>query len=347
MDAHHHLWFQSPARLQTLLAAEGELVRALAPIYVRNARYLFDEFYRDTRSGHNVLASVFIDANLMYRADGPAHLRSVGEVEFVNGVAAMSASGNFGRSRLCAAIVGRADLTLGAGVEEILIAMKEAALDRFRGVRWHLCHDDDQQISPHGTSHAGILGSTSFRQGFARLAPLGLSFEAYVFEPQLPELVELARAFPSTSIVLNHLGGPLGIGRYRGRQQERFWAWRSAILDLAKCENVTVKLGGLGMPQAGFGFDQRNHSATADELAAAWRPYIETAIEAFGAARAMFESNFPVDSATCSYPTLWNAFKLLTANASASEKAALFAETAIQTYRLDQTVKALTHPFAI
>jgi predicted TIM-barrel fold metal-dependent hydrolase len=341
VDAHHHLWFQPESRLQSFREGTAELVRALTPIYIRNAVYLFPEFSRDANSGHNLLASVFVDANLMYRAEGPVHLRGVGEVEFVNGVAAMSASGNFGPARLCAGIVGRADLTQGERIEDVLLALIAAAPDRFRGVRWHLCHDDDSQISPPGHGAPHVLASDGFRAGFARLAPLGLSFEAYVFEPQLPELVDLARVFPDTAIVLNHVGGPIGMGRYRGTLGERFPGWRVAIRRLAACPNVVVKLGGLGMPHAGFGFDTRPEPATATELAEAWRPYIETCIEAFGAERCMFGSNFPVDSATCSYAVLWNAFKLLAGGASEGEKAALFSGTAARTYRLTGNVPAL------
>lgn len=342
VDAHHHLWYQSDARLEQMRNARGELAEALYPVYRRNARYLFDELLADAMSGHNVVASVFVDSNLLYRADGPPHLRSVGEVEVVNGVAAMSASGQFGNRRLCAGIVGRADLTLGDGVEEVLTALMEAGKERFRGVRWHIAHDDDPAISPPGFAHPGMMAEPDFRKGMRRLGGHDLSFEAYVVEPQLPELAELADACADTRIILNHAGTPLGIGRYRGRLAERFPIWRNSILELARRPNVTVKLGGLGMPQCGFTYAEPGTAYGSEELAAQWRPYLETCIEAFGVERCMFESNFPLESVTASYPMLWNAFKRVASGASPDEKNALFHATAGRVYRIEGDLEAVS-----
>jgi predicted TIM-barrel fold metal-dependent hydrolase len=331
IDAHHHLWFHSDAFLAGMETVESGMVRKLAPIFRRGRRYLSDEFLAETRCGHNVVASVFVETFFMYRADGPAHLASVGEVEVANGVGAMFASGLFGDARLCAAIIGGVDLTMGERVEEVLAAQARAGGDRYRGVRNHVFYDDDPDLCPPGHAHPHVLQSEAFLAGFRRLAPHGLLYEGYVLEPQLPELVALARAHPETRIVLNHTGGPLGMGRYAGRREERFPVWRQSIQALAACPNVTAKLGGLGMPTAGFDADGARASA---DLARLWRPYVETCIEAFGPDRCMFESNFPVDSGACTYAALWNAFKILAAQYNPAERTALFSGTAARTYHI-------------
>jgi len=272
----------------------------------------------------------------MYRADGPAAEAPVGEVEFVNGAAAMSASGRYGDMRACAGIVGFADLTLGAAVEDVLRAEIAAGNGRFRGIRHAAGYDPGPDVrNSHTDPPPGLFADARFREGFARLAALDLSFEAWLYHPQLADVADLAGAFPDTRIVLNHVGGPLGIGPYAGRRDEIFPGWREGVRAVAKCENVHVKLGGLGMKICGFGFHKQDRAPTSDRLAAAWKPYIDTCIEAFGPARCMFESNFPVDKASCSYAVMWNAFKKLAAGASDTEKADLFANTARRFYKLD------------
>jgi L-fuconolactonase len=310
VDPHHHLWD-------------------------RETRYLFDELRADTGSGHDIRATVFMQCGSMYRADGDPDLAPIGETEFVNGIAAMSASGHYGAARLCAGIVGFADLTLGARVAPVLEAQIGAGGGRFRGIRhstvWHA--DPSIRTTPM-LRPPGLMGERSFRDGFACLAPLGLSFDAWLYHTQLPEIVALACDFPETTIVLDHLGGILGIGPYAGKRDEVFGQWRRDIAELARCPNASVKLGGLAMRTLGFGFDARAMPPSSEELADAWRPYIETCITAFGAERCMFESNFPVDKGSCSYPILWNAFKRLAGSASATEKTALFSGTARRIYRL-------------
>jgi len=185
-----------------------------------------------------------------------------------------------------------------------------------------------------GGTGEGLYRSATFREGYARLAAFGLSFDAWMLEPQLPDLVDLARAFPDTAVVLDHVGTPLGIGAYTGRREERFGVWRDNIQALAALDNVSVKLGGLAMPFAGFSSFMNRPPASSVQLAGEWRPYIETCIEAFGVNRCMFESNFPVDLVSCTYDVLWNAFKVITAGASVGEKAALYSGTATKVYRL-------------
>jgi predicted TIM-barrel fold metal-dependent hydrolase len=247
----------------------------------------------------------------------------------------MSASGTYGKTRVCAGIVGYADLALGAPVERVLEAMIGTGGGRFRGIRFITASHLDQAawgsaiIRPEG-----LLMDPKLREGFARLAPLGLSFDAWMYHTQLGELVGLARAFPETPIVLDHVGGAIGLGRYAGRRDEVFAEWGARIRELAACPNVHIKLGGLGMRMFGFTLHTGELPPSSEELAAAWRPYIETCIAAFGPDRAMFESNFPVDKGSCSYAALWNAFRRITAGCSAAEKQALFAGTATKFYRL-------------
>ena len=311
VDPHHHLWDQAP-------------------------RYLLDELTRDTGAGHNIRATVYVQARQMYRAEGDRDMAPVGETEFANGIAAMSASGNYGPMRACAGIVGFADLRLGARVEPVLEAHIAAGGGRFRGIRNSSVWDADETIVtvPYRPQRH-LLGDAGFREGFARLGTLGLSFDAWLYFHQIVELADLARAFPDTTVVLDHVGAPIGVGVYAGRRAEVFEAWRTAIRDIARCPNAVVKLGGLGMKVMGFGFETRPRAPGSAELAAAWRPYVETCIEAFGVDRCMFESNFPVDRQSCSYAVLWNAFKRLAAGCSEAEKHALFVGTASRVYRLD------------
>jgi L-fuconolactonase len=298
-------------------------------------RYLLPELLADLNSAHNITATVYLEWLSMYRAGGPAELRPVGEIEFANGVAAMAASGRYGKTRACAGIIGYADLTLGAPVEKVLEAMIAAGGGRFRGIRFiSASHPDQAEWGSLVRRPDGLLMDQQVREGFARLAPLGLSFDAWMYHTQLGELIDLAHTFPETPIVLDHVGGPIGLGRYAGRRDEVFAEWRGHIRELAACPNVHIKLGGLGMRMFGFTVHTGELPPSSEELAAAWRPYIEACIAAFGPQRSMFESNFPVDKGSCGYAALWNAFKRITAGCSTAEKAALFSGTATKFYRL-------------
>ena len=332
VDPHHHLW-DRPARLLAAMPKSGHGFEA---IMRGTGRYLLDELLADLGSGHRVRATVYLECGAMYRASGPEPLRCVGETEFVNGVAAMTASGLYGDVRACAGIVGHADLRRGAAVEEVLRAHVAAAPDRFRGIRQSASWDADPAVlGPlSGRAPAGLYRDAKFREGFAVLSRLGLSFDAWLLEPQIPELIDLARAFPETPIVLDHVGTPLGIGAYAGKRESRFGTWRESIRTLAECPNAVVKLGGLAMPFAGFATFDAAPRASSETLARDWKPYVETCIGAFGADRCMFESNFPVDSLSCDYATLWNAFKRIAAGCSSAEKTALFGGTAARIYRL-------------
>jgi L-fuconolactonase len=298
-------------------------------------RYLLPDLLADIGSGHNVTATVYLEWLSMYRAHGPVELRPVGEVEFATGVAAMTASGGYGDRQVCAGIVGYADLALGAAVEKVLEAQIAAGGGRFRGIRFITAtHPDQAQWGSPVTRPAGLLLDRRIREGFARLAPLGLSFDAWLYHTQLGDLVDLARTFPETQIVLDHVGGAIGLGRYAGKRDEVFAEWQAGIRELASCPNVHIKLGGLGMRMFGFDVHTRELPPSSEALAAALRPYVEACIAAFGPERAMFESNFPVDKGSCSYQMLWNAFKRTAAGCSAAEKTALFSRTASRFYRL-------------
>ena len=297
--------------------------------------YLMSDLLEDIGSGHSIVATVYLEWLSMYRAGGPEEMRPVGEIEFANGVAAMSASGGYGKPRLCAGIVGYADLMLGARVAEVLEAMIAVGGGRFRGIRYIASSDPDQaQWGATFVRPQGLLLDKRVREGFAQLAPLGLSFDAWAFHPQLGDVVDLARAFPATPIVMNHVGGPIGLGRYKGKRNEVFADWSARIRELAACPNVHVKLGGLGMKMFGFDVHEGELPPSSEQLAAAWRPYVETCIAAFGPSRAMFESNFPVDKGSYGYGVFWNACKRLAQGASAAEKADLFHDTASRFYRL-------------
>jgi predicted TIM-barrel fold metal-dependent hydrolase len=312
VDPHHHLWER--------------------PGWV----YMLDDLLADTNSGHNIVATVFVQCRSMHRASGPEEMRPVGETEFVNGVAAMSASGGYGKTKVCAGIVGHADLRLGSRVRPVLEAHIRAGGGRFRGIRHITAWDADPALmNPAYAPPPGLLADATFRQGFGCLAPLNLTFDAWLYHPQIDELTALADAFPDTRICLNHIGGPLCIGAYAGKREEVFANWRTSIRALAKCPNVFVKLGGMAMRIAGFDFHEQADPPSSETLAAAWRPYVETCIEAFGAWRCMFESNFPVDKGSYGYAPFWNACKILARGASAGEKTDLFSASAAQFYRLE------------
>ncbi|MGE5157865.1 MAG: amidohydrolase family protein [Gemmatimonas sp.] len=312
VDPHHHLWDRG------------------------GQRYLIEDMAADIASGHNVIATVYVDCRSMYRASGPEALRPVGEVEFASDVAAMSASGAYGKALICAGIVGHANLLLGDAAKPVLEAEIVAGNGRFRGIRHSSAWDADPDVAGmYASRPKGLLLDPTFRNGFACLAPLNLSFDAWLFHPQIGELADLARSFPDTRIVLDHCGGPVGIGRYGGRRDEIFATWKASIEDVARCPNVVVKLGGLAMRLLGYDFHERPRPPSSEELATAWRPYIEICIEAFGPARAMFESNFPPDKGQCSYQVIFNAFKRIAAQYSEAEKTALFSKTAAEFYRLE------------
>ena len=311
VDPHHHLWTHDPP-----------------------GAYRVPELWADTESGHRIEQTVFIQCGTNQRRDGPPELRPVGETEFVVEQAAESARGPAGAARV-SGIVAFADLALGASVDPVLEAHIEAGDGLIRGIRTGAAWDETGTVwtpFPEGTPH--IYADATFREGFGRLAAFGLTYDAWNYHPQIPELTDLARAFPETTIVLDHLGGVLGIGAYATNRAEVFTQWGKDLAALAECPNVVVKLGGMAMPLNGFGWEQREQPPTSDEFVTAQQPYYLHAIEHFGPERCMFESNFPVDKQSLGYRTLWNAFKKIAAGFSTDERAAMFRGTAMRVYRL-------------
>ena len=313
IDPHHHFW-DMPHR----------------------GHYLLPELLDDIGGGHKIISTVFLECRAMYRKDGPREMAALGEVEFVTGIAAMSASGGYGPCRVAEGIVGGGDLSVGASVRELLESEVRAAGGRLRGLRHGVAWDGNESVGKYASRVVPphLVLDQKFREGFAELAPLGLSFESWQYHPQLRDAADLARSFPGTTIILNHVGGILGVGPYNGHREEILATWRKNIDELAKCPNVYCKLGGLGMVSVGFDFHEREMPPTSEDLAAAWRPYIEGCIDAFGVDRCMFESNFPPDKQSGGYTELWNAFKRITSGASADEKKALYSGTAAKVYRL-------------
>ena len=311
VDTHHHLWD------------------------LPGFRYLLPEFLEDLKTGHNIVATVFNECHAMYRAHGPAELKPVGEVEFCAGIAAMSESGIYGSTRVNAGIVGFADLMLGDRVAPVLEALIDAGGGRFRGVRHAAAWDADPVIGNSHTSPGPQLYlQPELRTGLKRLASFGLSLDAWVFHPQLQDVVSLARGCPEVGIVMGHMGGPLGYGVYAGRQKEVFSQWKAGMTDLAKCDNVSVKLGGVMMRLAAFDYGKSAGPLGSEGLAKLWEPYVMTCVELFGPGRCMVESNFPVEKMGIGYAALWNTLKRITSGLSSSERKAIFSTTADRVYRL-------------
>lgn len=314
VDAHMHLWHRDNGH-----------------------KYFVEDYAKDLlASGHDVEATMFVECHAMYRATGPQHLRCVGETEFAAGMAAIAASGIYTHARVAEGIVGYADLTLGERTRETLEAHIAIGRGRFKGVRQGAKWDADPVVKGQVAADGpGLYLDPAFGHGMALLASLGLSFDASVYHPQIPDVAALARAHPDANIVLIHMGSPVGHSSYAGKEAENYAVWLAGIRQLAACPNVSIKLGGILMHVASYDFSQVEAPVTSERLAELWRPYIEACIEAFGVARCMVSSNFPVDKAGFGYRTLWNMFKRVTAGCSADEKRMLYAGTAKRVYRLD------------
>ena len=312
-DPHHHFWDFRSERIPY-------------------QRYLLHELATDVNCGHNVRSTVFIEARAMYRPDGPVEMRPVGEVEFVQGLAAASATGLYGPCRAASAIIGHADLKRGDRVEPVLQTLQAASPNRFRGIRHTVTWDPHPEVENRETE--GVLTSAGYRQGAQTLARMGLSLDTGVCFPQLPELAAFAKAVPNLTIILNHLGGLNRAGPYANGDDEVLTTWRRGIAAVAECSNINLKLGGIGMPRLGFDWHSRAQPIGSEELAGSMAPLMTYCIEQFGPDRCMFESNFPVDKVSFSHHVLFNAFKRFSKNYSASERAALFHDTAARAYRI-------------
>ena len=310
-DPHHHLWDRE------------------------NNRYLVEDLHDDLRSGHNIVSTVFIECGARYRADGPESFRPVGETEFVVGEAERAAGIAGCSTKVAAGIVGHVDLRFGTEVGAVLQAHIEAGAGRFRGIRHCVSADPDPDVPQHRIlPPLGQMADPTYREGFACLEPLGISFEAWLYHPQIPDVIDLARSFPGITIILDHVGGPIGVGSYAGRRDAIFEEWKSSIDELAGLPNVLVKLGGLGMTVCGFGWEKRDQPPSSQDIADAIAPYVQHCVDRFGVERAMFESNFPVDKQSCGYGIMWNALKRIAEKYNQTERDAMFHDNALRIYRL-------------
>ena len=311
IDPHHHLWTDAFGRTPYLLA----------------------DLWSDTGSGHRIEKTVFIECRAEYRTDGPEHLKPIGETEFVARIARASREG--GGGAVIAGFVGHADLRWGSLLREVLAAHEQAAGGLFRGIRHAGARDPHPEaLSIPGRGAEGLYADPAFRQGLALLGTLGYSYDTWHYHHQNAAFAELAAAVPETTLVLDHFGTPLGVGVYADQREAIFEVWQRDIAAIARQPNVVAKLGGLAMPDNGFGWDRRERPASSDELVAAQARYYHHTIECFGPSRCMFESNFPVDRRSLSYNVYWNAMKKIASRYSAGDQHAMFYGTAAKVYRL-------------
>ena len=311
VDPHHHLWR-----------------------HVGMAPYLLEDLWADTSSGHNVEKTVFVECRAEYLEIGPEHLRPLGELDFVVDIAEKSSNGGPGHPEI-AGIVSHADLTLGEAVASVLEEHQARGRGRFRGIRHAGARDEntDALMIP-GRAPEGLYADASFREGMRVLGRLGYSYDTWHYHHQNPAFADLARAVPETTMILDHFGTPLGVGPYADKREEIFEQWKIDVARIAECQNVVAKLGGLAMPDNGFGWFGRALPATSDELVAAQSRYYLHMIDCFTPERCMFESNFPVDKFSLSYSVLWNGLKKMVRDFSEDEQDAMFRGTATRIYRL-------------
>ena len=315
VDTHHHLWRGS---------REG-----------RWSDYLLESLWTDTDSGHNIIKTVFVECRSSYWTEGPEYMSPVGETEFVSKIAEESQK-SFGAHAAICAIVSYADITLENLLDDILDAHEDAGRGLFSGIRHSGAFDENSNsfIDPIRIVEKNLFSRKDFIQGVKKLGFRGLTYESWLFHHQIKSFIDLARATPDTILIMDHLGGPLGVGPYEGRREEIFKEWKKDIANLAKCENVFIKLGGMAMPNNGFAWHKRSAPPSSDEFVYKQGEYYLHAIECFGPNRCMFESNFPVEGVSISYHVLWNAFKKIVNDFSENEKEMMFRNTATHVYKL-------------
>ena len=308
VDPHHHLWNW----------------RSMTP-------YLLEQLWSDTGSGHNIVQTMFMECHWNYRSEGPEHLKSVGETETVAAIAAEAANAP-GKAQI-AGIVAHTNLAAPA-LDDALDAHLHASQGLFRGIRHALAYDDDPALSIKPRQPADLYANPDFQAGVRRLGERGFTYDTWNYHHQLPQLIAVARAAPDTTIILDHFSTPLSVGKYAGQRDEIFKKWKTDLAELASCPNVHAKLGGLAMPDNGWGYMDQPEPATSDQIVADQADWYHYTIDQFGPDRCMFESNFPVDRASLSYHVYWNAAKKIASRYSEDEKQAMFAGTARRVYRL-------------
>ena len=310
IDTHHHLW-------------------SVASFW---GKYELEDLWQDTGSGHNIERTVFIDCRSNYRVDGPEHLKPIGETEYVARVAAESAAEP--EQATIAAIISHANMSLGRDVAEVMEAHEAAGNGLFRGIRHAGPYDTTGTLTNAGSRRPCPYTEASFQEGVRTIGEMGYTYDTWHFFHQNKDYLQLARSAPGTTMILDHFGTPLGVGAYAGKQDEIFPSWAADMAEIAKCPNVVAKLGGLAMPDNGFGWDVRDTPPTSDEFAEAQKRYFLHTIDCFGPERCMFESNFPVDKLSVSYHVMWNGFKKIVADFSEDEKHAMFYGNAERVYKL-------------
>lgn len=304
LDAHHHLWDREESRYRT------------------------EDFIADVSRGHDVRASIYVQCRTGYRRSGPESLYPLGEVETILEWSAQAPNHPVG-------IVAFADLMQGGAVRDTLDGLLELAPNHVCGIRNTTAYHPDPAVrSNPRPAPDGLLRSKEFHRGAAEVARAGLALDVWAYQTQLHEVEALARLLPELTVVINHCGGPLGVGPFRERTPADFAAWRAGLEKLAALPNTRLKIGGFGL--AVFGNDYHHQPAPPDSerLARDWAPWFGVCLEAFGPTRCMFESNFPVDKGMFSYVALWNAFKRLTQALSQNDRDQLFWKTAANTYRV-------------
>ena len=312
IDPHHHFWMRPDGN-----------------------DYMLEDLWADTASGHNIIGTVYMECGSFYYEDGPEHLRPVGETERVADIAEESkAKATRGHPEVLA-IVSRADLRLGAQLDDVLDGHVEKGKGRFRGIRHALSSaPEGVDLLFAGSAPKDLARDPEFRAGVQRLGARGFTYDSWHFHVQTGDFLDLARACPDTQMVLDHFSNPLGVGPFAGKREEIFSKWKEDMAELAKCENVVAKIGGLAMPDNGFGWMGRDLPPTSDEVVFAQKRYYDVMIDCFSPDRCMFESNFPVDKLSLSYHVYWNAMKKITADYSESEKDLMFSGVAKRIYSL-------------
>ena len=317
VDPHHHLW-PGPSRTDEVSAEN---------------RYLLEDLWKDTESGHKVSKTVFVECGQGYFESGSDAMKPVGETKFVCEVSE-EAKADKSKAQI-KGIVGHADMMLGSSAREVLEAHLEEGKGRFKGIRHGASWDESEEIrNSHSNPIRHIYLNDTFQKGIEQLDALNLTLDAWNYHKQIKELTDLAKCFPNLKIVQNHFGGPLGIGPYKNKREEVFPEWKDSISELSEQENVYIKIGGLAMPINGWGWHKRELPATSEELVENHEKYYLHSIKSFGVKRCMFESNFPVDKRSISYAVLWNGFKKVVRDFSTEEKEYLFFKTAADFYSL-------------
>ena len=315
IDPHHHLWD----------AGFG--------------RYYVEELLKDIKSsGHNVESTVYIMSSSntkIYAKDGPEEFRPLSEIKFATDEAKRADLIPNNHVKVNASIVGSVDLTFGKKLKPVLEKAINISEGRLKGIRMLLASHQDPRINSGAVrSDLGLMLHPNFIDGAKCIQNADLSLDFWIYHTQLYEMEQIARALPDLTIILNHVGGPIHLGEYEGKQALTHREWRSAMMRLAKIPNINVKLGGLGMAVNGAKFHENNNPPNSTQLSNIWKPWIYETLDMFGFDRCMFESNFPVDKGSCSYGVLWNAFKILAKDMSEDEKNKLFKQNASRIYKI-------------